>query len=222
MKSYIPVFILAAVLAVSGQSAWPQDLFKGLAAFGSGDFATAIEELGPLAEQGDVLAQSKLGERYENGHGVPQNYIEAVKWYRLAALQGNALAQSHLGEIYDTGKGVPEDDAEAVKWYRLAAEQGSAFAQNNLGSMYYAGEGVQQNYAEAVRWYRLAAEQGNAMAQGNLGGMYQNGLGVSQDYFEAIKWFAMVFDCKFFGGAKRNDCRASRHWTTQVKGGRSL
>jgi len=29
-----------------------------------------------------------------NDEGVPQNYIEAMKWYMKAALQGNAFAQN--------------------------------------------------------------------------------------------------------------------------------
>ena len=34
---------------------------------------------------------------YDNGEGVPQDYAEAVKWYRLAAEQGDARAQYNLG-----------------------------------------------------------------------------------------------------------------------------
>ena len=81
-------------------------------------------------------AQYNLGLMYDNGEGVPQDYAEAVKWYRLAAEQGHAKAQYNLGLMYDNGEGVPQDYAEAVKWYRLAAEQGDAAAQTNLGCMY--------------------------------------------------------------------------------------
>ena len=66
---------------------------------------------------------------YDNGWGVPQDYTEAVKWYRLAAKQGYASAQFNLGVMYDNGWGVPQDYNEAVKWYRLGAEQGDASAQ---------------------------------------------------------------------------------------------
>ena len=99
------------------------------------------------------------------GKGVPQDYAEAVKWYRLAAEQSYASAQSNLGFMYKNGQGVPQDYAEAVKWYRLAAEQGVAAAQHNLGNMYNQGKGVPQDYTEAVKWYRLAAEQSYASAQ---------------------------------------------------------
>ena len=92
----------------------------------SGQDVSDFEETKRLAEQGDASAQYNLGVMYERGRGVPENYTEAVKWYRLAAEQGVAFAQSNLGSMYRTGDGVPENDVEAVRWYRLAAEQGLA------------------------------------------------------------------------------------------------
>ena len=94
----------------------------------------AFREFLPLAEQGNALAQNRLGVMYEYLRGVPQNYAEAVKWYRKAAEQGLASAQSNLGTMYRNGQGVPENDAEAIKWYRRAAKQGFAEAQHNLGN----------------------------------------------------------------------------------------
>ena len=91
---------------------------------------------------------------------MPQDYAEAVRWYRKAADQGNADAQFSLGYMYDNGQGVPQDYAEAARWYRKAADQGDADAQFNLGYMYDKGQGVPQDYAEAARWYRKAADQG--------------------------------------------------------------
>ena len=35
-----------------------------------------------LAEQGNVNAQFNLGIMYGNGLGVPENNVEAVRWYR--------------------------------------------------------------------------------------------------------------------------------------------
>jgi len=37
---------------------------------------------------------------YSEGQGVPQNYAEAAKWYRLAADRGDAQAQYNLGLFY--------------------------------------------------------------------------------------------------------------------------
>jgi len=98
---------------------------------------------------------------YDTGQGVPQNYTEAVKWYRLAAVQGNAVAQFNLGLIYAKGESVPQDYTEAAKWYRLAAEQGDTEAQANLGTMYINGEGVIQNDIDAYMWVSIAASSGD-------------------------------------------------------------
>jgi TPR repeat protein len=120
-----------------------------------------------------------MGVMHATGQGVPQNYEEAIKWYRLSAAQGEAGAQSNLGYMYSKGQGVQQDHKEAIKWYSLAANQGHAIVQNNLGNMHKAGQGTPQDFKEAMKWYRLAANQGNAKAQTNLGLMYENGQSVA-------------------------------------------
>ena len=55
---------------------------------------------------------------------MPQDYAEAMKWFRLAADQGNAAAQNNLGVLYEEGQGVPQDYAVAMKWFSLSAAQG--------------------------------------------------------------------------------------------------
>ena len=117
------------------------------------------DELRTLAEQGDAEAQFNLGFNYWLGWRVPQDYAEAVRWYRLAADQGHAGAQLNLGVRYATGEGVPQDAAEAVSWFRRAADQGDTTAQFNLGISYDNGEGVPQDYVEAHMWLNLAAAQ---------------------------------------------------------------
>jgi predicted aspartyl protease len=129
----------------------------------------------------------------ERGRGVPKDYHEAIKWYRLAEAQGApALAQHNLGRMYENGWGVSKDYGEAIKWYRRAASQGEAYAQNNLGRMYENGWGVPKDDKEAANWYRLAAAQGNAIAQNNLGTTYRDGHGVPRDAKEAVKWYRLA------------------------------
>ncbi|MBP0118666.1 MAG: sel1 repeat family protein, partial [Candidatus Nitrotoga sp.] len=99
----------------------------------------------------------------DNGQGVPQDFKEAVKWYRLAAEQGHALAQFNLGGVYDKGRGVAKDYKEAVRWYKLAAEQGDVDAQYNLGYMYAKGQGVLQDYIYAHMWFNLASMRGDTV-----------------------------------------------------------
>jgi len=136
------------------------DFQKGVTAFKSGDYATALREWTPLAKQGDVRAQTMVASMYGEGKGVTQNYKTAVKWYKLAAKQGNAVAQYNLGVMYRKGKGVPQNDKTAVKWYRLAAEQGDADAQGNLGVMYAFGTGVLKDYVYAHMWGNIAVSIG--------------------------------------------------------------
>ena len=68
---------------------------------------------------------------YQNGWGVPQDYTEAVWWYRKAAEQGNVAAQNNLGFMYDNGQGVPQDYVQAHLWFNLAAAQGNDMAKKN-------------------------------------------------------------------------------------------
>jgi TPR repeat protein len=142
-----------------------------------------------LAEQGDVMAQYKLGTAYEEGSCVHIDNEKAVFWYRKAAEQGNSSAQYSLGRMFDYGCGVPEDKQEAAIWYRKAAEQGDGNAQNDLGVMYLTGEGVPEDKTQAAFWFRKAAEQGIATAQNNLGVRYLNGDGIPEDKAQAAFWF---------------------------------
>lgn len=127
--------------------------------------------------------------QYYDGHGVPKDHAESLKWYRMAAEQGDASAQYSVGRMYAHGEGVNKDNSEAVKWWIKAANQGYDFAQNDLGAAYESGDGVAQDSAEAVKWYRKAANQGLAEAQCNLGWMYEEGKVVPKDEIEALAWW---------------------------------
>jgi len=153
----LPVLLLTLLV---GTPAFSADLQKGLTAYMSRDFATALREWTPLAKQGNAVAQNNMGQMHRNGWGVPQDYKTAVKWFSLSAEQGLAGAQYNLGVMYENGKGVPQDYKTAVKWYRLAAEQGNASAQGNLGVMYAFGTGVLKDYIYAHMWGNIAVSIG--------------------------------------------------------------
>ena len=50
------------------------DFDKGINAYNSGDFKTALAEWMPLAEQGDAESQYLIGGIYDYGYGVSVNY----------------------------------------------------------------------------------------------------------------------------------------------------
>ena len=97
---------------------------------------------------------------YAKGQGAPQNYAEALKWFRLAANQGDADAQYNLGLMYARSRGVPLDYAEAMQWFQKAAAQDNATAQFSLGAMYANGQGVPRDHVRAQMWLNLAAARG--------------------------------------------------------------
>ena len=66
------ICLAVALLLGSAGVSWSQDFQKGLAAYESGDYATALREWKPLAKQGNADAQYNLGLMYANGQGVPR------------------------------------------------------------------------------------------------------------------------------------------------------
>ncbi len=160
MKRTLAAVLFCLLLATSAWAGFDE----GWAAYNRGDYATALSEWRPLAEQGYVEAQSNLGLMYRQGRGVPQDYAEAVKWWRKVAEQGYVDAQYKLGVMYEKGRGIPYDYVEAVKWWRKAAEQGYVDAQYKLGVMYEKSYGVPHDYVRAHMWFDLAASQGHEIS----------------------------------------------------------
>ncbi len=139
-------------------------LQDGATAYSQGNYAEAMADLLPVANGGDALAQIIVGGMYAKGQGVPEDDVEAVRWFRLSADQGNADGQAALATVYQAGIGVTRDYAEAMRWFQAAAAQGNSSAQDGLGIMYEYGEGVAIDKNAALGWYQLAAAQGDADA----------------------------------------------------------
>lgn len=66
----------------------------------------SVDKLESLANQGDSLAQVKLGVMYGRGDRVVKDDVKAIEWFQKAAEQGNSHAQYNLGVGYNTGRGV--------------------------------------------------------------------------------------------------------------------
>ena len=146
---------------------------------------------------------------------MPQDYGQAVEWYRKAAEQGEVWAQTNLGWCYRNGQGVPQDYEQAVQWYKMAAAQGNneaeeghkeaaeqlvkaytrladannAEAQYKLGMLLFQGEYVPRNEFKAIKWLNYAAENGNMLAQRELGICFAKGLGMPKSKRSARYWY---------------------------------
>ena len=87
-----PIALVLSIVCLAAPT-WA-DFQAGSEAYKHGDYATALREWRPLAEQGDAIAQFNLGYLYANGQGVPRDFVQARYWYEKAAAQGQADAQT--------------------------------------------------------------------------------------------------------------------------------
>ena len=157
MRNHLTVALAALVsTAAAAVPAIAGPLEEGLAAYERYDFETARTALEPLAEQGNVEAQLRLGLMYHKGLGVSADRAKAMKWLRLAADQENTQAQYVLGTIY----WWKNDYAETFKLYLRSAQHGYGYAEDYLGDMYAQGFGVPVDNVQAYFWHDRAAAQG--------------------------------------------------------------
>ena len=87
--------------------------------------AEAVRWYRLAADQGIARAQSNLGLLYENGEGVPQDYVQAHMWFNLAASRMASGHRQHAVDGRDRAAGQmnPTQIAEAQ---RLAREWDAA------------------------------------------------------------------------------------------------
>jgi TPR repeat protein len=144
------------------------------------------------ANRGNAEAQNLLGVKYLLGEdGLVRDEVQALDWFRKAALQGDRKAQTNLGDMYFFGRGgVDKNLQQALSWYLKAADQHWPDAEYRLGYMYETGLGVQKDEQRGVAFYRSAAEKGYASAQNALGVLCASGGdGVPQDDRQAVEWY---------------------------------
>ena len=117
MKRLLTILCIPALLLLGAAEAGSADFQKGVEAYDAGDYAAALREFRPLAEQGRAEAQYNLGLMYDLGEGVAQDYAQAHMWYNLAAAQGVENGAKWRDKVAD--KMTPDQVAEAQ---RLARE----------------------------------------------------------------------------------------------------
>jgi len=125
LRAAVTALLMLAVVAGAAVAGPFEDAKE---AYDRGDFPTALRLFRSLADQGNVVAQQRVGLMYESGQSVRRDYAEAVKWYRRAADQGSASAQWLLASMYEVGSGVPQDYVQAYMWCNLSAAQGFQLA----------------------------------------------------------------------------------------------
>lgn len=89
------------------------------------DYAKALEQLTPLADDGNSYAMFALGYMYSNGYGVELSSEKASEWYTKAADAGYADAMLCLAYMYENGVGVEKDLDKADEWSTRAQQNGA-------------------------------------------------------------------------------------------------
>ena len=159
LRAMLAAWLMLAAIAGNAFAGPFEDAF---AAYDTQDYATAYRLFRPLADSGSARAQTAVGIMYAKGQGVPQNNVEAVKWYRLAAPTEGTRRPNLLS------RGCTK---RAVVYRRAMLRQQAgivvlptSWAQTNLGVKYARGQGVPQDYITAYMWFDLSAAQGDQAA----------------------------------------------------------
>lgn len=121
----------------------------------AGDYDYLMRSLRPLADQGNPLAQYRVGQMFDYGLGVPEDPASAFRFYLSAARNGLPIAQHMTAVRYTTGHGVAPSPAEAMRWMKRAAGQGVPTSHFLLGGWYLRGINGPPDPLEAYFWFEV-------------------------------------------------------------------
>ena len=163
-QSIAPLIGMALILVSAPALA---DVKAGVDAWGRGDFQTAINEWRGPAEKGDADAQFNLGQAYKLGRGVPQDLVQAEKWYKKASDQGHLQASDNYGLVlFQSNR-----RAEALPYLQASAQRGEPRAQYVLGTGHFNGDFVEKDWIRAYALMTRASAQQLPQATTNLAQM---------------------------------------------------
>jgi uncharacterized protein len=162
---------LALIAATAAPLAMAQaDVRAGVEAWEAGDYARAIREWRPLAQNGDADAQFNLGQAYKLGRGVQQNMPEAIAWFQRAASQGHIQAEDNLGLVlYESGR-----RSDALSWLERSAARGEPRAQYVLAAELFNGQITTRDWVRAYALMKRSSDAGLQRAAAALVQMDQH------------------------------------------------
>ena len=148
--------LLSICLLVFSLTANANEFGDGMAAYRSGDYATARAKWLPLANSGHTRAMNNVGLMFKKGLGVPKDLEKSFGYFLRSAQQGFSLAQFNLAGMYQKGLGTKRSPEKAVEWMRKSADNKYARAQLVLGIWYERGFGVPRDPVDSMMWYLIA------------------------------------------------------------------
>ena len=130
-RAMVLLIFLPWAAGVAAQSRGAE-LSYAIKAYKNNDFHTATRIFKKHAMLGNAESQRYLGQMYDRGLGLPQDYKKAVTWYRKAAIQKDPAAQYLLGVKFANGHGISENNKSAYMWFALAFDNGYQLAASPL------------------------------------------------------------------------------------------
>jgi uncharacterized protein len=210
MASLVLAVGFGSALGFEGNRVEPSAVDCGPQAVKAGDPPKTMGTLQYAAEQGNAVAQWKLGRMYATGEGVPRCDLRAFEYFsRIAnghadeypdAPQAPFVANAfvELGQYYLDGipnSRVKPDPIRAREMFSYAASYfGNADAQYQLARIYLDGHGVARDPRQAARWLTLAANKGQYQAQATLGAMLFKGDAVPREAARGLMWLTLARD----------------------------
>ena len=166
-KAHHSIASLLGMALILGSAPAAADVKAGVDAWGRGDYQTAISEWRGPADNGDADAQFNLGQAYKLGRGVPQDLVQAEKWYKKAADQGHMQASDNYGLVlFQSNRRT-----EALPYLQASAQRGEPRAQYVLGTGYFNGDFVEKDWIKAYALMTRASAQQLPQATTNLAQM---------------------------------------------------
>jgi hypothetical protein len=176
------------------------------------DSSASLSQLQQAAEDGDLIAQWKLGRMYAEDNGVAQNDQLAFDYFsRIANAHANYSPSApeaqiianvfvRLGRYYLTGipnSSITADLDRAREMFSYAASYfGNADGQYELARLYLKNSGTSRDdFTYGMRWLGLAAQKGQCQAQALLGQMLFSGDQLPRQAARGLMWLTLAFDC---------------------------
>lgn len=150
---------------------------------------TSFETLRRLADEGDAVAQCRLGLFYCSfGQVTSKSAHIAVALFQKAANAGNAEAMHYLGRCYEKGDGITKDTKIAVELFERSAELKYLLSIQTLAEAYEFGTlGLSKDKKRQMEFLQQAVDLNDSSAMNRLALIYS--AGVQKDLGRAISLY---------------------------------
>lgn len=168
------------------------------------DYSSALPFLQTAAKEGYGEACYLLGNIYQFGLDIPENYEIAIRMYKRGLEYGYQKGEAELGLMYETGKGVEKDLSKAVSYYRKSAAKGISNGYYFLGLatiadldsslpddsvFFYFNNIISKDSDDPLMFPHWYGWVNYYLAQ-----CYEFGIGVRPNIKEAIKYYAKSYE----------------------------